>query len=123
MKLHTDPQDVQRISAYDRHSVMVSGTRLASPFLITADRLLPDLDVPPTAALRWSDLEPLIGDELQILLLGTGARQQFPDSALYAEMATRGIGLEVMDSAAACRTFNILVAEGRRVAALIVVGD
>jgi len=53
----------------------------------------------------------------QVIILGTGARQIFPDPALYFSIMERGIGLEVMDTGAACRTYNILMAEGRAVAA------
>ena len=53
------------------------------------------------------------------MLLGTGARQRFPHPRLTAELAQAGIGLEVMDLQAACRTYNILVAEERKVAAAL----
>jgi uncharacterized protein len=52
-----------------------------------------------------------------IVLLGSGAVQKFPPTSLIAPMLTRGIGIEIMTTAAACRTYNILVAEGRAVAA------
>ena len=57
--------------------------------------------------------------EPEILLLGTGDRIQFPTADLMSLPATRGIGLEVMDTAAACRTFNILVGENRQVVAIL----
>ena len=53
------------------------------------------------------------------MLLGTGARQRFPHPRLTAPLAQAGIGLEVMDLQAACRTYNILVAEERKVAAAL----
>ena len=58
-------------------------------------------------------------DSARVLLLGTGARQRFPSPRLAAELAALGIGVEVMDSAAACRTYNVLAAEGRQVAAAL----
>ena len=51
------------------------------------------------------------------MLLGTGPRQRFPSAAVMAALLTRGIGIEVMDNAAAARTFNVLASEGRRVVA------
>lgn len=54
-----------------------------------------------------------------MVLLGTGARLRFPHPRLSAPLARAGIGLEVMDLQAACRTYNILAAEGRRVAAAL----
>jgi len=53
------------------------------------------------------------------VLLGTGSRQRFPRPALYVALTRARIGVEVMDTAAACRTYNILTAEGRRVVAAV----
>lgn len=61
----------------------------------------------------FQDLSP------QVALLGTGDRLRFPQRAIMDFFAVRGIGLEVMDTAAACRTFNVLAADGRRVAAAL----
>ena len=55
----------------------------------------------------------------EIVLLGTGSRQRFPHPRLYRALTDAGIGVEIMDSAAAARTYNIIAAEGRRVAAAI----
>ena len=55
----------------------------------------------------------------EIVILGTGARQQFPAPALLRPLLERGIGVEVMDTGAACRTYNIVVAEGRQVIAAL----
>jgi len=53
-------------------------------------------------------------------LIGTGARFQFPEPALLAPLQKAGIGVEVMDTQAACRTYNILLGEGRSVAAALI---
>jgi uncharacterized protein len=55
----------------------------------------------------------------EVVVLSTGPRQQFPRAALRAEFATRRIGLEVMEVGAACRTFNVLLSEERRVLAAV----
>jgi uncharacterized protein len=73
------------------------------------------------------DLEGLIGInasqilalEPEIVLLGTGARQTFPAASFGAQFLRAGIGFEVMDTGAACRTYNVLVGERRRVVALL----
>ncbi len=57
--------------------------------------------------------------EAEVVLLGTGASQQFPQAQLQSALMARGIGIEIMDSAAACRTYNILMAEGRTVVAML----
>ena len=72
-------------------------------------------------AYRESDFVFLKNLDAEIVLLGTGARQRFPHPRLTAALAQAGIGLEVMDLQAACRTYNILVAEERKVAAALAV--
>jgi uncharacterized protein len=66
--------------------------------------------------LEIADLEPLLALEPAVVLLGSGASLRFPAPAVMAACLTRGIGIEVMDNAAAARTFNVLATEGRRVA-------
>lgn len=86
-----------------RRSALVSADVLDDTWPV---RGLDDLEASLGAILR---LEP------QIVILGTGETQQFPATAVFAAMAARGIGLEVMNNGAACRTYNVLLAEGRRV--------
>jgi uncharacterized protein len=71
------------------------------------------------AALAKSHFEFALGFNPEILLLGTGNTIQFPAADLMSLPASRGVGLEVMDTAAACRTFNILVGENRQVVAIL----
>jgi len=71
-----------------------------------------------TASLSTTDLDRLLALQPELILLGTGARQTFPKPELLAHVLTRRVGMEVMDNAAAARTFNLLAAEGRNVAAL-----
>jgi len=124
MKLHSDnPRNLLRISAYDRASVTVAEQRITDSFTLLPDELMPGIEFGDLDSLRWSHMGTLHGRELEVLILGTGARQRFPNRALMAELASRRIGLEVMDSPAACRTYNILAAEGRRVAAVILLGS
>ena len=73
-------------------------------------------------ALSAADFERLLSYKPEIVLLGTGTSQRFPHPCLLASLASAHVGVEVMDTRAACRTFNILVAEGRRVAAALVIG-
>ena len=70
-------------------------------------------------ALTAVDFERLLSYNPEIVLLGTGASQRFPHPRLLSALTSARVGVEVMDTRAACRTFNILVAEGRRVAAAL----
>jgi uncharacterized protein len=77
-----------------------------------------------SAALTAEHLAQLTAFPCDVLLLGTGRRQRFPAPALLRPLIESGRGYEIMDTAAACRTYNILVAEGRIVlAALIIEGN
>ena len=120
MKFHSDPNDSSlRITAYDAGSVAVGERKLTSDFIITPQTILADLPRLSVQSLSWDVLSALHDLELDVLLVGTGSQQQFPAGEFYTQLSGRRIGLEVMTSAAACRTFNILAAEHRRVAALI----
>jgi len=92
---------------------------MTSNFVITPQTVLVDLPEITVQQLSWNVLSALHDLELEILLVGTGSRQQYPDGEFYVELSRLRIGLELMTSPAACRTFNILAAENRRVAALI----
>lgn len=74
-----------------------------------------DWPVNDVGELDTPDLQPLLELEPDLVLLGTGARQVFPAAHVMVAMAARGIGFEVMDNGAACRTFNLLLQEGRDV--------
>ena len=71
------------------------------------------------STLNAEDFETLLEDEPELVLLGTGASTVFAPRELMFSFARRGIGLEVMDTAAAARTFNVLAGEGRRVVAVL----
>jgi len=72
-------------------------------------------------ALSEADFEPILGvsDAVDVVLLGTGKSLVFPDPALRKALRAQGLNVEAMDSGAACRTYNVLMAEGRRVVAAL----
>lgn len=94
---------------------------LQQSFIVTPSTLIREWSVPTISQLKEADLAPLSGLELEVLLLGTGRTLQFPTPEQLAALVGLGTGYEVMDSAAACRTYNILASEGRQVAAAIIV--
>jgi len=105
-------------TGYGSDYVAVNGERREKSSIILPDRIL-DWDVAGFDALRTEDFQIFAGLGIDIVLLGTGARQRFPHPRLTAALAHDGIGVEVMDLQAACRTYNILVAEERKVAAAL----
>ena len=119
MKLHaTLPGGVNAITGYGEGYVMVNGERRDSSLVVLPDRIEP-WAVQSFDQLSTEDFAFLRDLKAEIVLLGTGARQRFPHPRFTAELAKAGIGLEVMDLQAACRTYNILVAEQRKVAAAL----
>lgn len=90
---------------------------------LTIDEVILDWSASAIEELTAADFEPLMASDPELILLGTGERPVFPPRDLVFSMARRGIGFEVMDTAAACRTFNILAGDGRRVAAVLIVKD
>jgi uncharacterized protein len=119
VKLHASgPSGVNTITGYGEGYVVVNGERRASSVVVLPDR------IEQWAVNRFDDLSAddftfLKALNVEIVLLGTGSRQRFPHPRLAAALAQAGIGLEVMDVQAACRTYNILVAEERKVAAAL----
>lgn len=110
---------VNVVRAYSRSELRIGESRVQTSCIVTAERLITDWEPRCFEALAPAHLEALLALEPQIVLLGTGPRQRFPPAAIRSLLTERGVGLEVMDLGAACRTFNILVQEGRRVAAAL----
>lgn len=113
----TDGAGGYRIEAYGPEGIRVAGHLLATGLILTPQRLIEGWGPVNPALLDASELSPLLELEPELILLGTGATQVFPHASVYQRAMQLGIGLEVMDTGAACRTYNILMSEGRRVAA------
>jgi uncharacterized protein len=122
VKLHAAaPGTYNTINAYGDGYVMVNGQRHESSLIVLPDKVIA-WAVEGFDALSRESLAVLKDEKLEIVLLGTGPKQRFPHPGLTASLAQAGIGLEVMDLKAACRTYNVLVAEERRVAAALLFG-
>lgn len=121
MKLHPDSHDdLNAITAYGTGWVEVNGVRHCGPLLIRPHGPVSAWPVAGLDSLTAPDLQSLTEPRPEIILLGTGAQLQFPAPALTRPLLQAGIGIEAMDTVAACRTYNILMAEGRQVLAALV---
>ena len=89
------------------------------PIALTSETVLDTWPGGAVADLSDRDFEPLLEKNPELVILGTGTSNQFPPRELVFAFARRGIGLEVMDTAAAARTFNVLASEGRKLAAVL----
>jgi len=121
MKLHSPvTAGLFSITAYDAGHIDVNGRRLTKSLLLTPQRLIEEWPPATVDSLTESDLQAVAELGCPIVLLGTGQRQRFPARTLLRPLLERGLGVEVMDTFAACRTYNILMAEGRDVAAALI---
>lgn len=85
--------------------------------------LVQPLSINSAAAIDASDLQPALAQAPEVLLIGTGARQVFLDTSIVRACSAVGVGVEMMDTLAAARTYNLLVGEGRRVVAVLLPPD
>lgn len=108
-----------RILAYDTGQVTINAETVTRSVIVTPEQLVRDWPPQQFEELKEHDFMPLVALAPEVVLLGTGALLRFPGPHVLAPLRTRGIGVEVMDTAAACRTYNILMAEGRNVAAAL----
>ena len=122
MKLHLARAEGRNLfSGYGNGYVAVNGQRYERSLIVLPARIL---DWQPAA---FDDLTEAVFSELaelslEILILGTGARLRFPHPSITRALYSTGTALEVMDTQAACRTYNILLSEDRRVGAALLVG-
>lgn len=109
----------QAIQAYDEGQVTVAGQVFTNNIIVMADRSIEEWTKQPANSLDQAAIDTLLALEVQVVILGTGNQQIFPPPSLFAALTNKGVGLEVMTTAAACRTYNILLAEERPVAAAL----
>lgn len=122
MRLDIDrPDTLNFIRAYGPGLIRIGAREITGSVIVTPRALIEDWRPRHLSELVKSDLEPVIALHPEVLLLGSGARQAFPEPGLLATLYVAHVGFEVMDTGAACRTFNVLAAEGRNVAAALIV--
>jgi len=121
MKLHLAGNEGRQLfSGYGPGYVAVNNVRYERSVLVSPDAVT-EWPVGDFGTLAAADFGFIGEQRPEIVILGTGAQQRFPPPELARALAASGAGVEVMDTRAACRTYNILVAEGRKVVAAIVV--
>ena len=122
MKFHlADTSGVNIIRSYTDREVVVNEHRYLTSLVISANTIIEDWAPRGFDDLREADFIELGALEPELVILGTGKHLRFPDPRLTSGLSSKRIGIEVMDSRAACRTYNILVAEGRQVTAAILI--
>ncbi len=120
MALHLET--VSHLKTFTGHGegyVAVNGKRYAQPLVVSADSVRTDWPATDFAGLQAAHFDFFIALKPEVLLFGCGTTQQFAPPDLLRNLYQAGIGIEFMDTPAACRTYNILVAEGRKVVAAV----
>ena len=107
------------ITAHDATWVQVNQTRYEGSLVVLPHALIQDWGIEQPDTLTAAALDPILTHTPEIILLGTGPVLKFPPRDILRLFRDRGIGLEVMDTPAACRTYNVIMNEGRRVAAAL----
>jgi uncharacterized protein len=108
------------IQAYDSSQITINGQGYRDSLVLTPTTLIHPWPVRSIADLNEQVCQDIFAQQPDVVLLGTGDRQIFPDISIIGLFAKQGLGLEVMNTGALCRTFNILVAEGRQATAAII---
>jgi len=121
MRFHLQTPNANVVTGSGPGWVRVGQTEYRGNVVLLPDAVIEGWAPDGFAALAESDYAALLAHAPEMLLLGTGTRQQFPHPRLTQALSAAHVGVEVMDTRAACRTFNILVAEDRRVAAALIV--
>jgi uncharacterized protein len=131
MKLHLDTiagpaSGLNAITGHGEGFVAVNGNKRANPIIVLPDKLIDPWVLAAASASATSlgidDFAELLALKPELVVFGSGPTFSFPARALMAAFAQARIGFEVMDTPAACRTYNVLMGEGRRVAAALLVG-
>ena len=117
MKLQPDKSTGLTINAYDNDWIEVNGQRYTESLIVSSLQGASPLpwDVSSFEALQTSHFDTLAQSGAELVLFGSGQRLRFPKPSWLQPLIIQGIGLETMDTAAACRTYNILASEGRKV--------
>jgi uncharacterized protein len=120
MKLHADmPSPLNTVTAYGPDWIEINRRRFDGAVVVMPEGEVVAWSAQSFETLSAADFESLLARAPELVLLGTGQKQRFPHPRLTAPLTAAGVGVDVMNTHAACRTYNILMAEGRRVLAAL----
>ncbi|MCL4792559.1 MAG: Mth938-like domain-containing protein [Gammaproteobacteria bacterium] len=123
MQLDAEPGSGNYIQSVTAEMVRINGQSFRCHVIVSAGRIITDWEPRPIAELRVEDFQAAIDDQPETILFGTGAKHRFVSNFLLTAIMSQGIGFEVMGTAAACRTYNLLLGEGRRVVAALLLPE
>ena len=122
MKLHASTtKQYQTVTGYDDTGVEINAEHFDYSLIVMPETAPRPWPVPTFETLAADHFEQIAADQPDVVILGTGVRQRFVHPRLVASLSARRIGVECMDSQAACRTYNILMGEGRKVTLALII--
>jgi uncharacterized protein len=122
MKLHASTtKQYQTVTSYDDGGVEINAERFEFSLIVMPESAPRPWNAPNFEALTAAHFEQIEADKPDVVILGTGERQRFVHPRLIASLSARHIGVESMDSKAACRTYNVLMGEGRKVTLALII--
>lgn len=120
MQFQNEPPEKNSIKSYESHAVMINDQRYDQTILVTQQQIIPLPAITEINEIHPDQFESQLSDKLEILLIGSAGKAQFISPTQYITFSKIGIGVECMKLDAACRTFNILISEHRKVGLLLV---
>ena len=120
LQLENDPLGY-RVGSFVNNTVTIGEVRYTTSLIVTPGKVVRDWPPQHPGGLQSMISETILALEPELILVGTGNALRFPDSVILKGVIRAGIGIDFMDSRAACRTYNVLAAEGRHVAAGIII--
>lgn len=122
MKLHpSTTKQYQTVTGYDDSGVEINARHFGKSLIVMPEAAPRDWDVHAFEQLTEQHFAQILADRPDVVILGTGARQRFVHPKLSAALTMNRIGVECMDNQAACRTYNILMGEGRKVTLALII--
>ena len=121
MKLQPDRMDVLAVTGYGEGWIALNGDKVENSVIISSKGTRLDWPCQHPDELRAEHFEAVCELGVELLIFGSGLRLQFPPAPCMQSLIQQGLGIETMDTQAACRTYNILASEGRHVAAALIV--
>ena len=123
MQLDAEPGSGNYIQSVSAELVRINGRDFRGHVIVSAERILADWNPRPIAEMQVEDFQAALEGQPETILFGSGAKHRFVSNFLLTAIMSQGIGFEVMSTAAACRTYNLLLGEGRQVVAALLLPE
>lgn len=120
MELHTDKVSGNYIQSVSLDALTVAGILYPGPLIVSPTRIITPWTLGPLQSLTLADFAPVLALNPEVILFGTGPLHRFFQHRLMTHILSQGVGFEVMATPAACRTYNVLMGEDRRVVAALI---